>query len=228
MNILGLVPHSLPQRPIETRVPAISLPSCLGFSPSRSVSDCLLPGTLVIAALLVGPGIGQPLEVGEVVTGFGQFESALDGVACSSMHRGKGGEGVNLLVGIDHLIVGSAESIEVGSDSPILQVSGLVLDDGESSGRTSNEFKQPVREWDDGLLGVVDPGVHVNNRGGGRANVSIGEACDLEIVHLFDPFGGSVDALRGEDLEVRVVAIIFDVARRGSAEGVLIMQDLLL
>ena len=45
---------------------------------------------------------------------------------------------------------------------------------------------------------------------------------------MLDPLGRLVNALRGEDLEVRVVAIILDVAGRGSGEGVLVMQDLFL
>ena len=37
----------------------------------------------------MGSAVGQPLEVGKVVAGFGQLESALDGIAGSSVHRGK-------------------------------------------------------------------------------------------------------------------------------------------
>ena len=228
MNILGPVPHFLPWRPVETRVLAISLPSRLGFSSPRSVSDCLFPSALVVAALLVGPAVGQPFEVGKVITGFGQFESALDSVARSSVHRGEGGKGVDLFIGVDHLVVGSAESVKIGSDSPVLQVSGLVLDDGKSGGWASDEFKQPVREWDNRLFRVVDSSVHVDNGRGGTADISIGETGDPEVVHLFDPFGRSVNAFCGKDLEVRVVAVILDIARRGSGESVLIVLDLLL
>ena len=163
MNVYGPVPLFLPRRLVETRVPAISLPSCLGFSSSRSVRDCLLPGALVVAALLMGSGVGQPLEVGKVVTSFGQLESTLDGIVCSSMHRGEGREGVDLFVSVDHLIVGGAEPVEVSSDSPVLQVSGLVLDDGESGGRASDKLKQPVGEWGDRLVRMVDPSVYVDD-----------------------------------------------------------------
>ena len=90
MNILGPVPSFLPRRLFETRVLAISLPSHLDFSSLRSGGDGLFPSTLVVAALLVGAGVGQPFEMGEVVTGFGQFEPTLDRVACSSMHGGEG------------------------------------------------------------------------------------------------------------------------------------------
>ena len=141
MNILGPVPHLLPRRPAKTRVPAISLPSRLGFLSPRSTNDCLFPGALIIAALLVGSAVRQPFEVGEVITGFGQFESALDGIARSSMHGGEGGEGIDLLVGIDHLIVGSAESVEISCDPPVLQVSGLVLDDGKRGSWTGDKFE---------------------------------------------------------------------------------------
>ena len=228
MNILGPVPPFLPRRPLETRVPAISLPSRLGFSSPRSVSDRLFPGAFVIAALLVGPGVGQPFEVGKVVTGFGQLESALDGIACSSMHGSEGGEGVDLLIGVHHLVVGGPESIEVGCDSPILQVSGLVLDDGESGGWAGDDLEQPIREWNDGLLRVIDPGIHVDDGRGGGSDVGVGEAGNLEVVHLFDPLGRSIDAFCGEDLEVRVMAIVFDIAGRGSGEGLLVVQDLFL
>ena len=228
MNILGPVLPFLPRRPLETRVPAISLPSRLGFSSSRSVSDRLLPGAFVIAALLVRPGVGQPFEVGEMVTGFGQLESALDSIACSSMHGGEGGEGVDLLVGVHHLIVGGPESIEVGCDPPVFQVSGLVLDDGESGGWASDDLEQPIREWNDGLLRVVDPGVHVNDGRGSGSDVGVGKASDSEVVHLFDPFGRSIDAFCGEDLEVRVVAIVLNIAGRGNGEGLLVVQDLFL
>ena len=122
----------------------------------------------------------------------------------------------------------SVEPIEIGSNSSVLQISGLVLNDGEGGGRASEEVNQPVREWDNRLFGVVDPSVYINDRGGGGADISIGEACDLEVVHLLDPFGRSIDALRSEDLEVRVVAVVLDIARRGSGEGVFVMQDLLL
>ena len=228
MNILGPVPHSLPRRPIETRVPAISLPSRLDFSSPRSVSDCLFPGTLVVAALLVGPTVGQPLEMGKVITGFGQFESALDSVACSSVHRGEGGEGIDLLVGVDHLVVGSAESVEVGSNSPVLQVPGLVLDNGKGGGWASDEFEQPVGEWNDGLFGMIDPGVYIDDGRGSTADIGVGEASNSEVVHLFDPLGRSVNALCGKDLEVGVVTVILDVAGRGSGESVLVVQDLFL
>ena len=97
------------------------------------------------------------------MTGFGQFESTLDSIACSSVHGSEGGEGVDLLIGVHHLVVGGAKSIEVGCDSPVLQVSGLVLDDGKGGGWAGNDFEQPVREWDDGLLGVVDSGVYVDD-----------------------------------------------------------------
>ena len=209
-------------------MPAISLPPRLGFSSPRSVGDRLLPGAFVVTALLVGPGVGQPLEVGKVMTGLGQFESALDGIACSSMHGGEGGEGVDLLVGVHHLVVGSPESVEVGCDPPVLQISGLVLDDGESGGRASNDLEQPVGEWNDGLVRVVDPGIYVDDGRGSGADIGVGEAGDSEVVHLLDPFGRSIDALCGEDLEVRIVAVIFDVAGRGSGEGLLVMQDFLL
>ena len=82
----------------------------------------------------MGSGVGQPPEVGMVVAGFGQLESALDSIACPSMHRGEGGECVDLFVGVDHLIVGGAESIEVSSNSPVLQVPSLVLNDSEGGG----------------------------------------------------------------------------------------------
>ena len=133
-----------------------------------------------------------------------------------------------MLVGIDHLVMGGAESVEVSSDPPVLQVSGLVLDNGESGGGASDEVDQPVRERNDGLFGMVDSGIYVDDRRGGGANIGIGEACNPEVVHLFDPLGGLIDALCGEDLEVRVVTIILDVTRRGSGESVLVVQDLFL
>ena len=228
MNILGPVPQFLPWQSIKTRVPVISLPPRLGFSSPRSVSDRLLPGAFVVAALLVGPTVGQSFEVGKMITGFGQFESALNGVACLSVHGGEGGEGVDLLICIDHLIVGSAESVEVGPDSPVFQVSGLVLNDGKSGGWAGDEFEQPVGEWNDGLFGMVNPGIHIDNGGGGAADIGIGETGDSEVVHLFDPLGRLVNALRGKDLEVGIVAVVLDVAGGRSGEGVFVMQDLLL
>ena len=176
----------------------------------------------------MGSGVGQPLEVGKVMTGFGQLESTLDSIACSSMHRGEGGEGVDLLVGIDHLVVGGPESIEVGCDSPVLQISGLILDDGESGGWASDDLEQPVGEWNDGLLRVVDSGVYVDDGRGGGSDIGVGGASDSEVVHLFDPLGRSIDAFCGEDLEVRVVAVILDIAGRGSGEGLFVVQDLFL
>ena len=50
----------------------------------------------------------------------------------------------------------------------------------------------------------------------------------MEVIHLLDPLSRSIDALRGEDLEIGVMAIILDVARRGSGESVFIVQDLFL
>ena len=144
-------------------MPAISLPSRLGFSSPRSVRDRLFPGALVVAALLMGSGVGQPLEVGEIVTGFGQFEPALDSVTRPSMHRGESGEGVDLLVSVDHLVMGGAEPVEVSSNSPVFQVSGLVLDDGESGGRASDKLDQPVGERGDWLVGMVNSSVYVDD-----------------------------------------------------------------
>ena len=133
-----------------------------------------------------------------------------------------------MLIGVDHLVMCCTEPIEVSSNSPVLQISGLVLNDGEGGGRAGEEIDQPVREWDDGLFGMIDPGIHIDNGGGSGTNVGIGKACDSKVVHLLDPLGGSIDAFRSEDLEVRVVAVVLDVARRGSGEGVFVMQDLLL
>ena len=124
--------------------------------------------------------------------------------------------------------MGGAESVEVSCNPPVLQVPGLVLDNSECGGGASDEFEQPVREWNDGLVGMVNPGVDVDDGWGSGADIGVGEACDSEVVHLLDPLGGSIDAFRGEDLEAGVMAIILDVARRGSGESVLVVQDLLL
>ena len=75
---------------------------------------------------------------------------------------------------------------------------------------------------------MVDSGVHINNGWGGGADIGVGEACDSEVVHLFNPFGGSIDAFRGEDLEVGVVTVVLNVAGRGSGESVFIVQDFFL
>ena len=75
---------------------------------------------------------------------------------------------------------------------------------------------------------MVDPGIDVDDGRGGAADVSVGEASNSEVVHLLNPFGGSVDALCGEDLEIGVMAIILDVAGRGRGESVLVVQDLVL
>ena len=78
------------------------------------------------------------------------------------------------------------------------------------------------------MLRVVDPGIYINDGWGGGADISVGEACDSEVVHLLNPFGGSVNTLRGKDLKVGIVAIVLDVAGRGSGESVFVVQDLFL
>ena len=75
------------------------------------------------------------------MAGFGQLESALDCIAHSPVHGSEGGEGVDLFVGVDHLVVGSAESVEVGSNSPVFQVTSLVLNDGVGGGWASDKLE---------------------------------------------------------------------------------------
>jgi hypothetical protein len=45
---------------------------------------------------------------------------------------GLGGVGVHLFVGIDHLVVSNMEPINVGGDSPVVEISCGLLDEGIS------------------------------------------------------------------------------------------------
>ena len=72
---------------------------------------------------------------------FGQLESALDCIARPPVHGGEGGEGVDLFVGVDHLVVGGAKSVEVGPNPPVFQVTSLVLNDGVGSGWASDKLE---------------------------------------------------------------------------------------
>ena len=78
------------------------------------------------------------------------------------------------------------------------------------------------------MVGVIDPGVYVDDGRGGRANIGIGEASDSKVVHLLNPLCRSVDSLCSEDLEVWVVAIVLDVAGGRSGEGLFVVQDFFL
>ena len=78
----------------------------------------------------MGSTVAKPLEMAKVVVDFGQFKSGLNSITGSGMHGGEGGIGVDLFVGINHLVVSSVESIQVGSDSPVVKFSCVVLDEG--------------------------------------------------------------------------------------------------
>ena len=75
---------------------------------------------------------------------------------------------------------------------------------------------------------MVSTGKHIDDRGGGESDIHISATHHSEVVHLFDPLCRSVDTLRGEDLKLGVVAVVFDIASRGYGECFLIMQDFIL
>ena len=70
--------------------------------------------------------------------------------------------------------------------------------------------------------------VDINDGRSGRADIGVGEASDVQVVHLLDPLGGSIDPLSSEDLEVGVVSIVLNISGWGSGEGFFVMQDLVL
>ena len=88
--------------------------------------------------------VTKSFEMSKMVVNFGQLKPRLDGITSSGMHGGEGRIGVDLFVGISHLVVSSSKSIQVGSNSPIIKISGVVFDKGIGGSGSSDELNQPV------------------------------------------------------------------------------------
>ena len=101
-----------------------------------------------------------------MITDFGELEPGSNGGFLSQGAFGLRGIGIDLLVKIDEFGVSSAESIQVGSQSPIIEFCGSVLDEGVGGGIGGEKVNEPVRKGLYGAVGVIWGGVDVENGGG--------------------------------------------------------------
>jgi hypothetical protein len=79
----------------------------------------LLPSASDDISFIEGVIIAEPFELMEVIRDFCQFQSALYIGFGAEMGLGLSGIGVSLLVAVDHLVVGDAESIKVSGNSQL-------------------------------------------------------------------------------------------------------------
>jgi hypothetical protein len=59
---------------------------------------------------------------------------------------GLGGVGVDLFVGVDHPVVGDTKAVDVGGDSPVIELSSSLLNKGVRAGASGEKVQQPPRK----------------------------------------------------------------------------------
>ena len=162
----------------------------------------------------------------ELITDFRELESGSDGGLLSQGALGLRGVRVDLFVKIDEFGMSPAESVQIGSQPPVVELSGGVLNEGVSGGIGSEKVDKPVRKGLYWSVGMVWGGVDIEDRGGARPNVSVTEGGHAIVVELLDPLGRASLTMREVDLQGWIVSIVLDVSLRRGGEGFLILEDL--
>ena len=78
--------------------------------------------------------IAKPFEVMELSRHHGQLKVGLDSISGLGIEGGEGSVGINLLVGVHHLVVGSLELIQVSCNSSVIELGGGILHHGIGGG----------------------------------------------------------------------------------------------
>ena len=136
------------------------------------------------------------------------------------------GIGVDLFVKIDEFGMSPAESVQIGGQSPVVELGGGVLNEGVGRGIGGEKIDKPVRKGLYGSVGMVWGGIDVEDRGGARPDVSVTEGGHAIVVELLDPFGGASLAMREADLQGWIVPIVLDVSVWRGGEGFFVLEDL--
>ena len=131
-----------------------------------------------------------------------------------------------MFVKIDKFGMGSAESVQIGSQSPIVKLGGSILNKGVGGGIGGEKIDETVRKGLYRSVRVVWGGVYIEDGGGARSNVSIAEGGHTVIVQLFDPFGRASLAMREADFQGWIVSVVLDIFIGWGGEGFLILEDL--
>jgi hypothetical protein len=117
------------------------------------MSSCkvgLLPAAPDDVTFIESAMVAEPFEVIEFLSDFGQLELALDAGFGAKVGLSLSGVGVCLFVGIDHLVMGDPKSVDVGSNSPVVELSSSILDEGVCGGVPGEEIQQPAWKGFDG------------------------------------------------------------------------------
>jgi hypothetical protein len=107
----------------------------------------LLPATPDDVPFIKGTMVAESFEVVEVVGNFCQFKSALNVGLGMEVGFSLCGVGVHLFVGIDHLVVGDSKPVNVSGDSPVVEFSRSILDEGIGRGVPSKKVEEPSGKW---------------------------------------------------------------------------------
>ena len=102
----------------------------------------------------------------ELITDFRELETGSDGSLLSQGAFGLRGIRVDLFVKINEFGMSLAESVQIGSQSPVVELSGSVLNEGVGGGIGGEKIDKPVRKGLYRSVGMVWGGVNIEDRGG--------------------------------------------------------------
>ena len=102
----------------------------------------------------------------KLMADLGEFESGSNGGLLPQGAFGLRGVGVDLFVKIDEFGMSSAESVQIGSQSPVVELCGGVLNEGVGRGIGRKQVDEPVGKGLYGSIGVVWGSVDIEDRRG--------------------------------------------------------------
>ena len=162
----------------------------------------------------------------KLISDFGELKPGSNGGLLSQGAFGLRGIGVDLFVKIDEFGMSPAESIQVGSQSPVIEFCGGVLNEGVGRGIGGEKVDKPVRKGLYGSIGVVGGGINVENGGSAGSNIPVAKGSHTIVVKLLDPLGRASLAMRESYFEGWVVSVVLDVSVRRGGEGFFVLEDL--
>jgi hypothetical protein len=133
----------------------------------------LLPAAWDDISLIEGMVVAKSFEMIEVFGDFCQLQSALNIGFGVKVGFGLRGVGVHLLIGVNYLVMGNAESVDIGGDSLVIEFSSGSLDKGISGWVPSKKVEQPSGKGLDWRRGVRGGSVHIGNGGGAGTKIGV-------------------------------------------------------
>ena len=100
-----------------------------------------------------------------MITDFGELEPRSNGGLLSQGTLSLRGIGIDLFVKIDEFGMSPAESVQIGSQSPVVEFCGGVLNEGVGRGVGGEKVDKPVRKGLYGSIGMVGGGIDVEDGG---------------------------------------------------------------